>query len=53
MSGEPLFRARAELSVPAAVDLARIRADLEALANELMVDLALDEAPAGRAVAAV
>lgn len=53
MSGEPLFRARAELSVPAAADLARIRADLEALANELMVDLALDDAPAGRSVAAV
>ncbi|MDX9884420.1 glycine cleavage system protein R [Thauera sp.] len=47
MSGETLFRARAELSVPAAADLAGIRADLEALANELMVDLALDEVPAG------
>ena len=53
MSGEPLFRARAELSVPAAADLAAIRADLEALANELMVDLALDEAPAGRSAAVV
>ncbi len=53
MSGEPLFRARAEVSVPAAVDLAGVRADLEALANELMVDLTLDDAPvAGVAVAA-
>jgi glycine cleavage system regulatory protein len=39
--------------VPAAADLAAIRADLEALANELMVDLALDEAPAGRSAAVV
>ncbi len=45
MSGETLFRAKAELAVPAAVDLAAIRSDLEALANELMVDLALDEVP--------
>lgn len=51
MSGEPLFRACAEVSVPASVDLASVRADLEALANELMVDLALHDA-AGVAVAA-
>ena len=53
MSGEPLFRARAELSVPAAAELAGIRADLEALANELMVDLAIDETPAGSSAAVV
>ncbi|WEN43234.1 Glycine cleavage system transcriptional repressor [Thauera sp. GDN1] len=51
MSGEVLFRARAELSVPLAADLARIGADLEALANELMVDLALDETPVAGATA--
>lgn len=51
MSGEPLFRAHAELMVPGVADLAAIRADLEALANELMVDLALDEAPDAAVVA--
>lgn len=53
MSAEALFRARAELAVPATCDLAAIRADLEALANELMVDLAFDDAPAGKPVAVV
>lgn len=43
MSGEPLFRARAELAVPAGVVLAAVRSDLEALANELMVDLEFEE----------
>ena len=43
MSGEPLFRARAELRVPATVTLDALRQRLEALAGELMVDLALDE----------
>ncbi len=43
MSGEPLFRARAELAVPAGVELAVVRGDLEALANELMVDLDFEE----------
>ncbi|MBP6131825.1 ACT domain-containing protein [Thauera sp.] len=49
MSGEPLFRARAELAVPAGVGLAAVRNDLEALANELMVDLDFEEVsePAG------
>lgn len=44
MSGEPLFRARAELAVPAGVTLDAVRDDLEALANELMVDLELSDA---------
>lgn len=44
MSGELLFRARAELGVPAATSLDALRDDLEALANELMVDLELDDA---------
>jgi glycine cleavage system regulatory protein len=53
MSGESLFRAHAELAVPAAADLAVICTDLEALANELMVDLTLDgTAGVGSAVAA-
>lgn len=42
MSSEPLFRAKALLHVPAAVALDVLRGDLEALANELMVDLSLD-----------
>ncbi len=44
MSGELLFRAVAELWVPAALDLEALRKDLEALAHELMVDVDLDEA---------
>ncbi len=43
MSGELLFRAVAELWVPAALDLEALRKDLEALAHELMVDVDLDE----------
>lgn len=43
MSSESLFRARAVLDVPAAVSLDALRADLEALANELMVDLNLND----------
>lgn len=43
MSGEALFRARAELVVNSASNLAAVRNDLEALANELMVDLDLEE----------
>jgi len=43
MSGDMLFRARASLSVPAAIGLNQLRGLLEALAGEIMVDLALDE----------
>jgi glycine cleavage system regulatory protein len=43
MSGETLFRARATLRVPPAVTIEQLRAQLEALAGELMVDLALDD----------
>ncbi|AHE98564.1 glycine cleavage system protein R [Thioalkalivibrio paradoxus] len=47
MSGEPVFRAEADLAVPASADLHALQDDLEALANELMVDLELhDAAPA-------
>lgn len=43
MSGEPLFRAHAVLRVPSTTTLDDLRAGLEALAGELMVDLAVEE----------
>lgn len=45
MSGERLFRARAELAPPPGLSRDAIRATLERLASELMVDLSLDEHP--------
>lgn len=42
MSGELLFRARATLVLPEGADAEALRADLEELANELMVDLQVD-----------
>jgi glycine cleavage system regulatory protein len=42
MSGELLFRARAVLVLPESADAEALRADLERLANELMVDLKID-----------
>ena len=42
MSGEPLFRAVAELAPPDEVDVERIRGALEELADELMVDVNLE-----------
>ena len=47
MSGEHLFTARALLRVPANVRSAELRRVLEAIANELMVDLTLDEGRTG------
>ena len=41
-SGEPLFRARIDVQVPVSVPPDSLRAELEALANELIVDLSLD-----------
>lgn len=41
-SGEPLFRATVEVQLPASVEPASLQAELEALANELMVDLKLE-----------
>ncbi|NMG00501.1 glycine cleavage system protein R [Aromatoleum toluolicum] len=41
-SGEPLFRASIEVQVPASVQPAALKAELETLANELMVDLNLE-----------
>jgi glycine cleavage system regulatory protein len=43
MSGESLMRATAQLRVPAQVATAELREALEALANDLMVDVTLDE----------
>lgn len=43
MSGENLFRARAQLQVPAGVETSELRRALEDLANDLMVDVTLDE----------
>lgn len=43
MTGEQLFRARVQLRLPATVTTAWLRDRLEALAGELMVDVALDD----------
>ncbi|TVR51778.1 MAG: glycine cleavage system protein R [Puniceicoccaceae bacterium] len=43
MSGEPLFRARAEALVPEGVAIESIRRGLEQIAADLMVDLTLEE----------
>jgi glycine cleavage system regulatory protein len=47
MSGEMLFRARARVNVPAGADLARLRAGLERLANDLMVEIRLADSATG------
>ncbi len=44
MSSELLFHANATLTLPPGVDLATVRRDLEGIASDLMVDLALEEA---------
>ncbi len=44
MSGESLFRARALVQVPASCDEAELRRDLERIAADLIVDVALREA---------
>jgi glycine cleavage system regulatory protein len=46
MSGENLVRASAQLLVPSHVATVHLRDSLEALANDLMVDLTLDDSPA-------
>ena len=48
-SGEALFKAQARLRVPRQVPTAELRTGLEALANELMVDISLDEAGSNNA----
>jgi len=41
MSGEPLFKARVSLQLPAGCDLVALRRELEKIAAELMVDVSL------------
>lgn len=41
MTGEPIFRAHASLSFPQGLDPSTVRADLEKIADDLMVDLRL------------
>ena len=43
MSGEPLFHAEATLRVPAGVTVNQLRAVIEALAGELMVDVSFED----------
>jgi glycine cleavage system regulatory protein len=45
MSGEMLFHARARVHIPASTDLPRLRAGLERLANDLVVEIRLDPTP--------
>ncbi|OYY88870.1 MAG: amino acid-binding protein [Sphingomonas sp. 28-66-16] len=45
-SGEPIFRARATLTVPADVDPDQVVAALEAISGEIMVDLTVSGVPA-------
>lgn len=47
MSGEMLFSAKARVQVPADVDVARLRAGIERLANDLMVEIHFVETRAG------
>ena len=42
MAGNPLFQARALLRVPAHVDMGELRNTLEAIGDDLMVDLTLE-----------
>jgi len=42
MSGESLFLAKARMQVPPGASIEQLRQELEALANELMVDIKLD-----------
>jgi len=41
MSGEPLFKATARLALPSGCEAAQLRADLERVASDLVVDLTL------------
>lgn len=43
MSGELMFRARAEVTLPAGVEAGAMRRDLEKIAADLMVDVSLTE----------
>lgn len=43
-SGDMMFKARAELEIPAGLDLDRLQSALERLSGEIMVDVALKQA---------
>jgi glycine cleavage system regulatory protein len=43
MSGEPLFHARVTVALPPGLDAATLRADLEKIASDLMVDVRLSD----------
>ncbi len=45
MSGEMLFHARVEVHIPPTCDLPTLRAELEKIATDLMVDVKLTEVP--------
>lgn len=45
MSGETLFKARARLGIPPGADTAQVRHRLEALAEDLMVEISLEDLP--------
>lgn len=42
-SGEAMFKAKARLTLPEDLDIDQLRRSIEALANELMVDLSFDD----------
>ncbi|HRI81660.1 MAG TPA: glycine cleavage system protein R, partial [Opitutaceae bacterium] len=46
MGGGTLFQATVRVSVPSTVNLGAVRADLEKIASDLMVDLKLNALPA-------
>lgn len=48
MSGEQMFHAHAHALLPEDVAPGALRADLEAIADELMVELSVDSTPAGQ-----
>jgi glycine cleavage system regulatory protein len=43
MSGETLFKAEAKVHVPASCDMVRLRAELEKIASDLLVDFTFEE----------
>jgi glycine cleavage system regulatory protein len=45
MSGETLFKARARLSLPESCDAAQVRQQLERIAADLIVEIALADLP--------
>jgi glycine cleavage system regulatory protein len=47
MSGEILFEAHAHVHLPAGADLGKLRAALERIANDLMVEIKLEDRPTG------